>query len=187
MAWYPPIGRPPWTRVLACSTASSSTRCAPPTISAVRASDPAPQRRRQKRLAVPDGAEQVVGPNLYTVERDLEHLLAADRVERCQRDARAVRRHDDQARGHADAKGDDELIGDVGVLDEELAAAQSSRHVAPERERIEIERAAFFDERQRRDALAGGERREQALLLRRVSRRNNEGGRDHRAGDEGPG
>src|SRR5499426_694241 len=35
------MGRPPWTRVFACSTASSSTRCAPPTISAVRASEPA--------------------------------------------------------------------------------------------------------------------------------------------------
>jgi len=84
----------------------------------------------------------------------------------------------------ADPHGDDEVVGDVRVLDEELAAAEPPGHGALERDRVGIERATFFHQSQRRDALAGGQRRKQALLLRRARCREYERRRHHRARDE---
>src|SRR5258705_75533 len=123
------------------------------------------QGRREQRIAVAGGAEQVVRANLHTIECHLEELLAADRVERQPRDARSVRRHDDQGRRGADPHGHDEIVGDMRVLDEELSAAQASGYGALERDGGGIERPALFHEGQARDPLAGGQRREEPFLL----------------------
>ena len=118
------------------------------------------------------------------IERHLEELLAADRVERQTGEAWAVRRHHHEARGAADADGDHEIVRDVCVLDEELAAAEPAGHEALERDGLEIERAGLLHEREARDPRTGGKLREEALLLRRASGSDDERRGHHRARHE---
>src|SRR5262249_33080445 len=83
------------------------------------------QHRRQPRAAVAGRPQAVSGGDLHVVEEHFEHLLAADRSELNSTDAAAVARHEHQAQALALAHDDGENVGDVRVLDEELAAGQA--------------------------------------------------------------
>ena len=73
------------------------------------------------------------------LEDDLEQRLHADGVERESRHARPIRR-DDHDRGSA--RDDDERIGDIGRLDEELASRQPAARLERQRHARRIGGAA---------------------------------------------
>src|SRR5256885_6129482 len=118
------------------------------------------ERRRQRRPDTAGCAQPVVGAHLDTVEGHLEELLAAQRVERHARDPRAIGRKNEQAELSTLAHRHDQLVGDVSILDEELATGQPTGDPAIERDRAGIERTGLLHERQGRETLAGGQRRE---------------------------
>ena len=161
MAWWPPIGRPPCTRVRACSTARSRTRWAAPTISAVRASAPAvsPAASASAPPASRSSAWTSTASNVTSKSFSPLSVSSGSRA--------MPRRSAGQQQEVAVAHDDEQVSGDVGVLDEQLGAAQPARHRAAERDGPRVEGAAVLYHRQRGDPLARGQRGEPPAWRRR--------------------
>src|SRR5947208_2761028 len=166
-----------------------------------RGLDPLVDQVQRVFLAIADRAEDLMatprdcqagvgGGDLHVVEDHFEHLLAADRSELNSTDAAPLARQQHQAQALALAHDDGENVGDVSVLDEELAAGQAARHAAGERNVVGIARSVFFRQRQRGDELTARQGGKQTFLLicvgrGRQQRRDDDGARDERAGQAG--
>src|SRR5262249_3800896 len=123
------------------------------------------ERRCQQGDAVAGRSEAVVGGDGDAVEDHFEDLLAADLRERTPRYAGPVGGYEQQAQAHALAPDDREEIGNVSVLDEQLAAAEPAGHAAGERDVARIARSALFDQREGGDEVTARQGGEQTLPL----------------------
>ena len=132
IAWKLPIGLPNCSRTLAYSTLISSTRCAPPHISAQSATLARSTRRSSSAPARRRGAEHGVRADGDVVETDLAELARlVHGLEARRADARSPcastqkRLTPSLPVGRGVRAGDDEEVGDVRVGHEELRAVEA--------------------------------------------------------------
>ena len=137
------------------------------------------ERRRDRGAP---GHQAVLGRHLDVVERHREELLPAHRVERHARDTRPLGRHHEHRKIGPRAHDHEQHVGDVRVLDEELAPGEAAA-LACKGHGVEVEGARLLHERHRRDAVAGRHRAEEAFALLLIRAREQKRRRDDRARD----
>src|SRR5436190_11098700 len=147
-----------------------------------RASEGAGLQRRTETL--PPAAlltEEIFALQAYPREDHLAGTIPCHGLHGRHRDSGQARVEEEQV-GSGDTPGhDDEIVGDMGVVHEELPPVELAPQLAGEPESRLVDGRAFLGEGEHTDPLAAGQGGEQTLAARRFRGAQKERGRHHRA------
>ena len=126
-------------------------------------------------------AERVLPPQHHVREAHLTGPVACHGLHGEHGDARPARLEQEEVQAGTPARGHDQLVGDVRIVYEELAAGDPAARLTRERDRLIVDRRAFLGERERADAVAAGQGWQVPLALRSAAGSGDERGGHHRA------
>src|SRR5439155_20801569 len=93
-------------------------------------------------------SEKIAGLHLYAVEAHLARAVSGQRLHGQHRDAGSPRVEQEKIHSHGAAGGDDEIVGDVRVVHEELPARESASGLTLETHSLRFDRRALLREGQ---------------------------------------
>src|SRR5215468_5332647 len=138
------------------------------------------ERGAQRFPSASRRAEEILRPQLCSRKIHLARPVARHRLHGEHGDAWPPRVEQEEVHSRAPARGHDQLVGDVRVVHEELAAREPGARLAPERDGLAVDRRALLGEGEDADALAARQSRQVSLALRDAAAGGDEGGGHHR-------
>src|SRR5215468_2106243 len=139
------------------------------------------ERRAERVPSTSRSAEEILRPQLHACEVDLAGTVTRHGFHGEHGDARSPCIEEEEAQAGGITRGHDQLIGDVRVVHEELAAGEPAARLAREHDGLAVDRGTLLGESEDADALAASQRRQVSLALRGAAAGRDEGSGHHRA------
>src|SRR6266545_6005228 len=140
-----------------------------------------PERRAETFPGVARFAEEIVAPHFHTGEDHLAGTVSRHGRHGEHGQAGLTRVEEEEIRSGGAAGDDEEVVGDMRVVHEELPPVEPALRLAREPERRLVDGRAFLRDGEHADPLSARHGREQALATGRSRRAQEQRGGDHRA------